>query len=178
LEWSLIAGTATEQEYRHIITRREIRSTRINMTHYLKMTERWKTVQGARAKVGSPTSAIRIEINKTKRKGHMENNNEILDKTIGSLTVKEFLEVMELQLKEITENTTKATNTQEKPDVTCKYVYGLDGIAKLFNCSRTTANRIKQSGRIDKAVQQLGRQIVINADYAIELAGKSSKFLQ
>ncbi len=48
-------------------------------------------------------------------------------------------------------------------------VYGIAGIARLFNCSMTTANRIKASGRIDKAISQHGRMIVINADLALEL---------
>lgn len=99
----------------------------------------------------------------------------LLDKPLSSLTVGEFFEVMESQIAEIKEAAEKATQLVEKKSVTEKYVYGIEGLAKLFGCSKTTANRIKQSGRIDKAVQQLGRQIVINADYAIELAGKSTK---
>lgn len=99
----------------------------------------------------------------------------LLDKPLSSLTVGEFFEVMESQITEIKEAAEKATQVVEKKSVTEKYMYGIEGLAKLFGCSKTTANRIKQSGRIDKAVQQLGRQIVINADYAIELAGKSTK---
>lgn len=99
----------------------------------------------------------------------------LLDKPLSSLTVGEFFEVMESQITEIKEAAEKATQVVEKKSATEKYVYGIEGLAKLFGCSKTTANRIKQSGRIDKAVQQLGRQIVINADYAIELAGKSTK---
>ena len=37
-----------------------------------------------------------------------------------------------------------------------KYVYGVRGIAQLFGCSMPTANRIKQSGKIDKAITPVG----------------------
>ena len=53
-----------------------------------------------------------------------------------------------------------------------KYVYGIGGIAKLFGCSLPTANRIKQSGKIDKAVTQIGRKIIVDAELALELAGR------
>lgn len=55
-----------------------------------------------------------------------------------------------------------------------KYVYGIAGIARLFNCSIPTANRIKASGKIDKAIKQLGRKIVVDAEFALELAGRKS----
>ena len=53
-----------------------------------------------------------------------------------------------------------------------KYVYGIAGIAELFQCSVATANKIKASGRIDKAIIQIGRKIIVDADLALELAGK------
>lgn len=55
-----------------------------------------------------------------------------------------------------------------------KYVYGIGGIARLFNCSIPTANRIKKSGKIDKAIKQIGRKIVVDADLALELAGRKN----
>lgn len=51
-----------------------------------------------------------------------------------------------------------------------RYVYGIAGIARLFNCSVPTASRIKKSGRIDKAITQIGRKIVIDTELALELA--------
>lgn len=51
-----------------------------------------------------------------------------------------------------------------------RYVYGISGIAELFGCSIPTANRIKKSGVIDKAITQVGRKIVVDAEMAIELA--------
>ncbi len=53
-----------------------------------------------------------------------------------------------------------------------KYVYGIAGIAELFQCSVATANKIKASGRIDNAIIQIGRKIMVDADLALELAGK------
>lgn len=57
-----------------------------------------------------------------------------------------------------------------------KYVYGLAGIADLFRCSRTTASAIKASGRIDKAITQVGRKIIVDAELALDLAGKKKNF--
>jgi len=52
-----------------------------------------------------------------------------------------------------------------------KYVYGMAGIAKLFNCSLPTANRIKASGKLDKAISQIGKKIIVDSDLALLLAG-------
>ncbi len=51
-----------------------------------------------------------------------------------------------------------------------RHVYGIRGIAELFGCSIPTANRIKRSGRIDKAITQIGRKIIVDAELALELA--------
>lgn len=83
--------------------------------------------------------------------------SELFDKKIAEMTGSEFLLLI----------------SEEKEK---KYVYGIKGIADLFNCAIPTANRIKASGKIDKAITQIGRKIVIDAEYALELAGKSNKF--
>ena len=46
--------------------------------------------------------------------------------------------------------------------------------SRLFGCSIPTANRIKKSGRIDRAITQIGRKIIVDADMALELAGRKS----
>jgi len=85
-----------------------------------------------------------------------------LNKPLWQLTVGEFLELME-QIPTVTvDNTPK-----EK-----RLVYGIAGIAQIFNCSMTTANRIKASGKIDRAISQCGRMITIDADLALELMKK------
>ena len=53
-----------------------------------------------------------------------------------------------------------------------RYEYGLRGFAKVFGCSVPTAQRMKRSGKFDAAIKQSGRKIVIDADMALELAGK------
>lgn len=58
---------------------------------------------------------------------------------------------------------------QEQPKPQKRIVYGIAGIAQIFNCSMTTANRIKASGRINRAIKQNGRIIVVDADLALEL---------
>ena len=65
--------------------------------------------------------------------------------------------------------------TQPAADKEKKYVYGIGGIARLFGCSIPTANRIKKkAGRIDRAITQIGRKIIVDADMALELAGRKS----
>jgi len=61
---------------------------------------------------------------------------------------------------------------QELPKQEKKYVYGVAGLARLFDCSMATATRIKASGKIDAAIKQIGRKIIVDAEHAIELAGK------
>lgn len=68
--------------------------------------------------------------------------------------------------KEVLTIQADALNKEEK---TRNLVYGIDGIAKLFGCSRPTAQRIKSSGVIEKAVYQVGRKIIVDADLALEL---------
>ena len=53
-------------------------------------------------------------------------------------------------------------------------MYGLAGIARLFGYSLPTANRIKQSGKINRAITQVGRKIIVDADLALELAGRKT----
>ena len=65
---------------------------------------------------------------------------------------------------------TKASSSKEEK----RYVYGLAGIARLFGCSLPTANRIKQSGKINRAITQVGRKIIVDADLALELAGRKT----
>ena len=55
-----------------------------------------------------------------------------------------------------------------------KYVYGIHGISQLFGCSMPTAHRIKKSGKIEKAITQIGRKIIVDAEFALELAGRKT----
>lgn len=63
----------------------------------------------------------------------------------------------------------------EVTQVERKYVYDIAGIADLFGCSKGTASALKNSGKIDKAITQVGRKIVVDADLALSLAGKKRR---
>ena len=56
------------------------------------------------------------------------------------------------------------------------YVYGIAGIMSLFNCSKATAERIKNSGEIDDAISQINGIIVVDAEYARDLLRISKKY--
>ena len=76
----------------------------------------------------------------------------------------------------LSKHASNQTEAQPQPvtDTERKYVYGILGIDKLFGCSLPTANRIKKSGKIDKAITQIGRKIIVDAELALELAGKKT----
>lgn len=92
----------------------------------------------------------------------------VLDSTpIAMLTVGQLKEV----LGQCGGNHTSVVDTTKGDK---RYVYGITGIARLFNCSIPTASRIKASGKISSAIKQIGRKIVVDADYALELAGSKN----
>ena len=73
---------------------------------------------------------------------------------IWHLTVAEFRNLM----KEATAQEPRSVPVENNEE----YIYGIAGLAELLKCSRTTAQKLKSSGRIDKAITQVGRQIIIN----------------
>jgi hypothetical protein len=87
-------------------------------------------------------------------------------KPIWQLTGEEFLLIQKNNL----------TVQEEKSNeiLIDKYVYGIKGIARIFNSSVPTANRIKKSGKIDGAITQIGRKIVVDVQLALELAGRKN----
>ena len=64
--------------------------------------------------------------------------------------------------------TLQKTIEDSKPKVP-KYVYGIKGIAQLFGCSISTAERLKRSGVLDGAVMQRNRSIIVDAQRALAL---------
>ncbi len=91
----------------------------------------------------------------------------LLNKPLWQMTGKEFM-----FLSKSASDESKPKQANVVVDVYApKYVYGLSGIAQLFGCSIPTANRIKKSGKIDKAIKQIGRKIIVDAELALELAG-------
>lgn len=95
-----------------------------------------------------------------------------LDKPLGALTVQELLDILTPLIS--CQQPIQPTSSEQTSD-NKRYVYGLDGLARLFNCSIVTANRIKKSGVINKAISQVGRKIIIDADLALELLNNSRK---
>jgi len=87
------------------------------------------------------------------------NTSELKEKPIWQMTGEEFLRLYQ---------------TAEQQNSAKKYVYGIQCISQLFGCSIPTAHRIKKSGKIDEAITQIGRKIVVDADLALELAGRKS----
>ena len=95
--------------------------------------------------------------------------NELLGKPVWQMTGEELLFLAQHGKMSTSGETAKASSKEEK-----RYVYGLAGIARLFGCSLPTANRIKQSGKINRAITQVGRKIIVDADLALELAGRKT----
>ena len=81
-----------------------------------------------------------------------------LDRPLWQLTVGEFLELIRNEMPK-----------HEVIQSERKLAYGIKGISDIFGCSTATAQRIKNTGRIDKAISQVGRKIVIDCEKAIEL---------
>lgn len=88
----------------------------------------------------------------------MDANTRLIDLTVGDL----------LELFRQEQQPQKPADYSQ-PD---KYVYGLNGLARLLGCSQVHAGRIKRSGKLDAAIKQDGRVIVIDAQKALELFGK------
>lgn len=88
-----------------------------------------------------------------------------LNTPLWQLTIGEFIE---LSQKVAVQSASPVDQSGDK-----RYVYGIRGLAKLFNCSTRSASRLKASGKIDKAILQDGRKIIVDADKALELFGKN-----
>lgn len=86
---------------------------------------------------------------------NIDPHTRIIDLTVGQL----------MELLESAQGTPQAVQEVKEH----RKVYGIAGIAQIFNCSMTTANRIKRSGRIDRAITQHGRIIVVDVELALEL---------
>ena len=91
----------------------------------------------------------------------------LLNKPLWQMTGEEFMFLSKSATSDSAPRQSEVVVDASSP----KYVYGLSGIAQLFGCSIPTANRIKKSGRIDKAIKQIGRKIIVDAELALELAG-------
>ena len=91
-------------------------------------------------------------------------------KPIWQMTGDEFLQLTaESGISKVDLTPTTIVDTTTK-----RHVYGIAGIASLFGCSIPTAQRIKKSGVISRAITQIGRKIIVDAELALELAGRKT----
>ncbi|PQJ69629.1 MULTISPECIES: DUF3853 family protein [Flavobacteriaceae] len=95
------------------------------------------------------------------------NLETLRDKPLFQMTGEEFIFLQNRLNSEVPIKTLE-------PEKGKKYVYGMRGIAKLFDCSISSANRLKKSGKIDEAIIQDGRKIIVDSELALELM-KASK---
>ena len=84
----------------------------------------------------------------------MTNIQELLSKPVWQMTGEEFIFLSKHASGQAEALPQPVTDTEKK------YVYGILGI--------------KKSGKIDKAITQIGRKIIVDAELALELAGKKT----
>ena len=87
----------------------------------------------------------------------------LLDKPLWQFTGKDHAYMMKHVLME------SLSVESTEPSSQKRYVQGYQGIASLFGCSKSTAQRIKKSGIIDEAITQVNRKILVDADLALQL---------
>lgn len=91
----------------------------------------------------------------------------LLDKPLWQFTGKDHAYMMKHVLME------SLSVESTEPSSQKRYVQGYQGIASLFGCSKSTAQRIKKSGIIDDAITQVNRKILVDADLALQLVKES-----
>lgn len=106
-------------------------------------------------------------IDKALKTGQDSEYEELLEKPLWQFTGKDH----EYMLKHILMES--FTSVDAEPSSQKRYVQGYQGIASLFGCSKSTAQRIKKSGIIDEAITQVNRKILVDADLALQLVKDS-----
>ena len=85
---------------------------------------------------------------------------------IACLTVGQFMSLLTQQNERVTISTKSESEGK-------RYIYGLAGLAKLIGCSKPTAQKLKDSGKI--SFVQTGRKIVFDADLVLTELAKIKK---
>ncbi len=106
-------------------------------------------------------------INKAVVAEHDSDYEELLEKPLWQFTGKDH----EYMLRHVLMESLSGEGCDQPSDK--KHVQGINGIASLFGCSRSTAQRIKNSGIIDDAITQVHRKILVDADLALQLVKNS-----
>lgn len=106
-------------------------------------------------------------IDKALKTGQDSEYEELLEKPLWQFTGKDHEYMLKHVLME------SFTSVDAEPSSQKRYVQGYQGIATLFGCSKSTAQRIKKSGIIDEAITQVNRKILVDADPALQLVKES-----
>lgn len=106
-------------------------------------------------------------IDKALKTGQDSEYEELLEKPLWQFTGKDHEYMLKHVLME------SFTSVDAEPSSQKRYVQGYKGIATLFGCSKSTAQRIKKSGIIDDAITQVNRKILVDADLALQLVKES-----
>ena len=106
-------------------------------------------------------------IDKALKTGQNSEYEELLEKPLWQFTGKDHEYMLKHVLME------SFTSVDAEPSSQKRYVQGYQGIATLFGCSKSTAQRIKKSGIIDEAITQVNRKILVDADLALQLVKES-----
>lgn len=86
-------------------------------------------------------------------------NYDIKSKPIVMMTGEDIIHLVEQAVGKI----------MSQPQKEKRFVYGLTGISELFQCSLSTAARLKRSKILAPAITQVGRKIIVDAELALSL---------
>ena len=89
------------------------------------------------------------------------------------LTVEEFIEALKENIPQLgaASKNTEENPQEEGPTFTGRLVYGIKGIADLFDVCNKTASEWKKSW-LKPAIKQEGRKIMTDVEYALKLYGQ------
>ena len=87
-----------------------------------------------------------------------------LNTPLWQLTVGQFLDLCQ-----------QANQVPEEKEESGELVYGLDGLARLLGCSKTTAQARKSAGEFDEALYQTGRKVVFDKAKVLDIIKKQNK---
>lgn len=117
------------------------------------------------SQMGMPLNGVNLNTGKTPLPPQAlssEEYNALLQMPLWQMTGAQYKSFMESIIPNM------VMSLQQEPPQK-RYVYGIDGLAKLIGKSKNTAQRLKSSGIIDDAIIQNGRTIMIDAKLALEL---------
>lgn len=100
----------------------------------------------------------------------------LLEKPLIQLTTQEFLFVQKNDIYSSlpVNNSQHSVNPSSNSNLTPKsFVYGIKGIMNIFDCSESTAKRIKKDKLFKPAIVQHGRKIITDVDLVLKLAANN-----